>query len=83
MSVFTNGHQDVESSLDVEEQARVRLQHSLYRAIRRVSCHYDDGVLTLIGRVPTFHYKQLAQTAVADLDRIRVIVNEIEVDATP
>jgi osmotically-inducible protein OsmY len=83
MSVFTNGHQDVESSLDIEEQARVRLQHSPYRAIRRVSCRYDEGVLTLIGRVPTFHYKQLAQTAVTDLDGIRVIVNEIEVDTTP
>ncbi len=81
MSIFTDRKTGVESSVDIEEQARVRLQHSQYRAIRRVTCRFDSGVLTLEGHVPTFHYKQLAQTAVAHMDGVSQIINEIEVDA--
>ncbi len=66
-----------------EEAARVCLQHSPYRAIRRVQCRFHDGTLTLEGRVPTFHYKQLAQTAVAKIKGVTSIVNAIEVDASP
>jgi len=83
MSIFVDRHQEVELSLDVEEQARIRLQHSPYRAIRRVSCHLEDGVLTLVGRVPTFHNKQLAQTAVAELRRVRESVTAIRVETSP
>ena len=81
MSVFTDRNHDVEPSLDIEEQARVRLQVSPYQAIRRVTCRFDDGVLTLEGRVPTFHYKQLAQTAVAEINGVKRIDNEIAVDS--
>jgi osmotically-inducible protein OsmY len=83
MSVYIDQRQDVASQVDIEEQARVRLQHSPYRAIRRVSCRFDDGILTLVGQVPTFHYKQLAQTAVAELAGVREIVNAIRVESTP
>jgi hypothetical protein len=83
MSVIIERHRDVECSPDIEEMARVRLQHSLYRAIRRVECDFDNGILRLWGRVPTFHYKQLAQTAVADLEGIREVVNLIQVDSCP
>ena len=83
MSLFTDRKTDLESSVDIEEQAKVRLQHSQYRAIRWVTCRFDAGVLTLEGHVPTFHYKQLAQTAVADIDGVRRIINEIEVDSSP
>ena len=64
---------------DITEAAQVCLQHSPYRAIRRISCRFDDGVLTLIGRVPTFHHKQLAQTAVAGLRGVNQVDNRIEV----
>ena len=80
MSLIMDRNHDIGSLLDIEEQARIRLQHSPYRAIRRVSCRYEEGVLILEGRVPTFHYKQLAQTAVTQIDGVRNIVNEIEVD---
>ena len=65
---------------DIEECARVRLQHSPYRAIRSVRCDFHEGVLTLRGSVPTYHYKQLAQTAVAGTVGVQSIVNQIEVD---
>jgi osmotically-inducible protein OsmY len=65
--------------VDVEESARVRLQHSPYRAIRRVGCIYSDGTLTLSGVVPTYHYKQLAQTAVSEIAGVQRVVNQIDV----
>lgn len=64
---------------DIEEMARVRLQHSHYRAIRRVDCSFAGGVLTLTGQVPTFHYKQLAQTALSGLPGVDQIINSIRV----
>jgi hypothetical protein len=69
----------LEREVDIEETARVRLQHSPYRAVRRVNCTFHEGILTLSGRVPTFHYKQLAQTAVAGLVGVDEIINAIEV----
>jgi osmotically-inducible protein OsmY len=83
MSVFMDRNREVESAIDIEERVRVQLQHSPYRAIRRVTCRFDDGELTLEGRVPTFHYKQLAQTAVAGMPGVKSIINEITVDDTP
>lgn len=85
MSIFTDGDQlktkRNESLVDVEEAARVRLQHSPYRAIRRISCEFDAGVLVLHGRVATFHYKQLAQVAVAEIEGVQKIRNNIEVES--
>ena len=80
MSVYTDrdGVETGRVEVDIEETARIRLQHSPYRAIRRVTCRYQDGVLTLRGRVATFHYKQLAE-----IKGVTQIVNEVEVDAAP
>lgn len=65
---------------DIEEAARIRLQHSPYRALRRVTCDFLDGTLTLRGSVPTFHYKQLAQVSILGLLGVKRIINEIDVD---
>ena len=54
----------ITDGVDIEEAARVRLQHSPYRALRRVACEFIDGTLTLRGSGPTFHYKQLALVSV-------------------
>ena len=70
-----------EAVVDIEETAAVRLQHSPYRAIRRITCEFGDGVLTLRGRVSTFHYKQLAQVAVADIEGVSSIRNCIDVES--
>jgi osmotically-inducible protein OsmY len=73
---------DADQLIDVEEAARIRLQHSPYRALRRVTCEFIDGTLYLQGRVATYHYKQLAQVAVLGVDGVQRIVNELEVEAT-
>ena len=78
MSIYMDQREEATTD-DVSEAAQVQLQHSPYRAIRRVACRFDDGVLTLIGKVPTFHHKQLAQTAVAAVVGVSYVDNQIEV----
>lgn len=59
--------------------AKARLQASQYSSIRKIFCMFDEGMLVLRGRLPTFFHKQLAQTAVADIQGVTQIVNQIEV----
>jgi len=65
--------------LEVVDHARVAILRNPYLALRNVDCNYDDGVLTLSGCLPSYHLKQVAQTAVASLDGVRQVVNVIEV----
>ena len=81
MSLFTE-RKNSEQLVDVEEVARIKLQLSPYRALRRVTCEFVDGTLFLQGRVPTYHYKQLAQVTVLGLDGVQRIVNDVEVEAS-
>ena len=81
MSLFME-RKDSDELVDVEEVARIKLQLSPYRALRRVTCEFIDGTLFLQGRVPTYHYKQLAQVTVLGLDGVQRIVNELEVEAS-
>lgn len=69
------------ASHHVERRAQDRLADQPYAKLREVSCCYDNGVLTLVGRLPSFYLKQLAQEAVGGLDGIRQVVNRIEVPA--
>ena len=81
MSVFADrdGMELEIGDTDVEEVARILLQHSPYRALRDVACDFEDGCLTLSGQVPSFHYKQLAQTTIAKVRGVQRIVNRIDV----
>ena len=80
MSVYADQNVGTRTE-QIEEAARVRLRHSSYRAIRNLTCRLDEqGVLHLRGRVPTYHYKQLAQTAVVGIEGLLQVVNEIEVE---
>lgn len=61
------------------EAAKGRLRNSPHLAMQRIWCDFDRGELLLRGQVPSFFYKQLAQEAVAGLDGVRLVVNDIEV----
>ncbi len=63
----------------VIEAAQRRLRSSLYRDLHGLTCQYDRGELVLLGEVPNFFHKQLAQTAVAGIEGVRQIVNATEV----
>src|SRR5262245_23058871 len=70
-----------ESSVAAEVSRR--LQESSYPALRRIACDEHETVLTLRGRVPSFHVKQLAQALAAGVVGVEVIANRIEVAAGP
>jgi carbon storage regulator CsrA len=59
--------------------AKQRLQTHTHLSLQRILCDFEKGRLFLRGQVPSFYLKQLAQTAVAGLDGVRQVVNEIEV----
>ena len=67
----------------VVARAKERLQMAPYMSVRNVSCEYDDGVLILRGQVSSFFEKQLAQEAVAKLDGVRQVANQVEVVERP
>jgi osmotically-inducible protein OsmY len=69
------------STSRIEEGAESCLHSNSYLALKNVSCQYREGVLTLRGSLPSYYLKQVAQTAVARLDGVQRIVNEIEVVA--
>ena len=64
----------------VEAEAKTQLMMSAYAPVRRVSCEFEAGVLTLRGQVPTYFLKQIAQTVVLNrLEGIVEINNRLEV----
>ena len=69
-------------SPDAAETAKERLRHHDYLTLRRISCSYRDGVLTLWGHLPTYYLKQIAQAAVGGIAGVEHINNEIKVESS-
>ena len=65
----------------VETAAKKRLAeehpHGFY--FGQVECVFEDGVLRLRGRVPTYYMKQLLQSRLANIDGVDWIDNEVDV----
>ncbi len=66
-------------AFDVTERALARLRRCSYLALRNLSCEYRDGVLVLRGCLPSYYLKQMAQSAVANLEGVHRVVNEVQV----
>jgi osmotically-inducible protein OsmY len=47
----------------------------------RVDCHFDAGILSLRGTLPSYYLKQVAQEAVRGLAGVQQIRNQIQVEA--
>jgi osmotically-inducible protein OsmY len=73
----TEGNSDLTHR--IAATAKSRLRRDPHLAVQRIWCEYHDGHLFLRGQVPTFYHKQLAQVAVANLEGVSLVVNEIEV----
>ncbi len=67
-------------SQNIATTVRECLQECPIPAIRSVTFDYDQGVLVLRGRLPTYYHKQLTQEVVARFDGVLHVVNEIEVE---
>jgi osmotically-inducible protein OsmY len=63
----------------VADAAKQQLRAHTHLSMQRIWCEFEEGRLLLQGQVPSFYLKQLAQTAVAKLDGVCQVVNEIEV----
>ncbi len=59
--------------------ARLRLAVSPYPALRRLDCHYHEGVLTVHGPVSTFHERQMAWITLCDLAGVDEFVDRVDV----
>jgi hypothetical protein len=66
---------------DAAAWAECRLRGARYSVLRRVSCEYRAGVLTLRGRLPSYFLKQMAQALLAGTEGVGRIDNRIEVTA--
>ena len=64
---------------ETERAAEERLRHSDYLELRNVSCDFHEGVLTIRGRVPSYHLKQLAQSLLCEQGGILKLNNQLEV----
>ena len=64
---------------EIAEMARATLRRSAYFELRDLACDFSGGTLTLTGRVPSYHLKQLAQVTVAGLPGVVEIDNHVEV----
>ena len=56
-----------------------RLQECPYRAVRRLSCDFTAGVLTLRGNVDSFFHRQVALHSVFGVEEVQHIDDQIEV----
>lgn len=61
----------------VVHTAEQRLDDSSHLFRQAVSCDYEDGVLRLNGKVPSFYLKQMAQTLITNIDGVRRVDNAI------
>jgi hypothetical protein len=66
---------------EITKTAEERLRHSGYLELRNVSCDIHEGVLTLRGRVPSYHLKQLAQAILREIEGVLEMNNQLDVVA--
>ena len=64
---------------EIGEIARQALRRSSYFELHDVSCEFSGGILTLRGRVASYHMKQMAQASVADVPGVVEVNNRVEV----
>jgi osmotically-inducible protein OsmY len=69
----------VSRDCDIVEQAQERLRAVPYISFQDLRCEYRHGLLVLQGRVESYYEKQLAQEAVAKLEGVTQVVNQLEV----
>ncbi len=61
--------------------ANAILNRQYVLGIQRLECLWENGILTITGRVPLYYHKQLAQQLILDanISGINLLVNEVEV----
>jgi osmotically-inducible protein OsmY len=63
----------------IARRAQERLRSSSYVSVQRLTCDVHEGMLTLRGRLPSFHTKQVALSLVAEVEGVEEIIDRVEV----
>jgi hypothetical protein len=63
----------------IDHNIEAQLRRSNYRALRDISCLTSDGVVCLMGFLPSDYLKQVAQEIASGVEGVRHIVNRIQV----
>ncbi len=72
-------HPNGRPAADLSEAAQASLGQSGYAALSYICCDVHGDHVTLQGRLPTYHLKQLAQECVQRVVGVGRVVNEIAV----
>ena len=56
-----------------------RLRQSPYFYLRNLLCRYDQGVLTITGKVPYWQLRNFAESIVSRVDGVQQVANQVEV----
>jgi hypothetical protein len=57
------------------------LRSSGYRHLRNLECKVREDLVILMGVLPSFYLKQVAQTIVMSVDQVREVRNAVEVES--
>jgi len=63
----------------ISQLAERRLRESPYFFLKSLTCHFEQGTLTLRGRVPHSQLKRFAESIVYRVDGVQNVVNQVEV----
>lgn len=63
----------------VGQLAEQALRQSPYYFLRQLTCEFRDGVLTLLGRVPSRQLAARAEAIVARIEGVEAVANRLEI----
>lgn len=70
-----------ERDASIRSAALEAIRSTYYRPLWNLSCEVSEGVISLLGTVPSFYLKQLAQELVLKLGCVSGVVNLVNVQA--
>jgi hypothetical protein len=66
----------------IDHKVAERLERSGYRALREITSSTNNGVVCLMGLLPSYYLKQVAQELAIGVEGVRHVVNRIQVFPT-
>ena len=65
--------------VDTGARVEAQLRRSGYLALQDVSCDVHSGSARLVGQVPSYYLKQIAQETAGEVEGVRTVLNELVV----
>ena len=67
------------SNAQLARAVETRMRTCHYWHLRSITCESKQGVVTILGRVPSYYLRDLAERLVSQVDGVEEIVNLIQV----